>query len=334
MTKPAMIPRTGSIWQHELRDAICSIQALFELLELDGALAPETLIVHKDFPLRVPRAFADRIKKGDWGDPLLLQVLPLAKELDYTPGFSADPLEEEQAIAAPGLIHKYHGRVLLIATGSCAIHCRYCFRRHFPYQENKPSAVQWRQALDYIRQDKSIKEVILSGGDPLLAPDRYLAELVDQLSAISHLERLRIHTRLPIVIPQRITTECLDWLTAGRLQPVLVLHCNHANEIDDAVAESIKQLHKRGVTVLNQSVLLRQVNDQADTLVELSEALFKVGVLPYYLHLLDRVAGAAHFDISEVEALALIDQLRSRLPGYMVPKLVKELPGKNSKTPI
>ncbi len=329
-----MISRTGSRWQHELRDAICSAQTLFELLELDGALAPKALKADKDFPLRVPRPFVDRIKKGDWKDPLLLQVLPLAEELDYTPGFSTDPLAERQAIAAPGLIHKYHGRVLLIATASCAIHCRYCFRRHFPYQENKPGTAQWKQALDYIRQDKSIKEVILSGGDPLLAPDRYLAELVDQLADIAHLERLRIHTRLPIVIPQRITTECLDWLTTSRLQPIVVLHCNHANEIDRAVAESIEQLLKRGVTVLNQSVLLRQINDRVDTLIELSEALFSVGVLPYYLHLLDRVAGAAHFDVAEVEALALIDQLRSKLPGYMVPKLVKEQAGKSSKTPI
>ena len=334
-----MIPRTQArcqvkSWQQELKGAIGSVQTLFDLLELDSTKLPDSIAAHKDFPLRVPLPFVERMQKGEWHDPLLLQVLPQGRELDYAPGFSADPLEEAQAIAAPGLIHKYHGRVLLIAAAGCAIHCRYCFRRHFPYQENKPGSGQWRETLDYIRRDASIKEVILSGGDPLLAPDSYLAELVEQLAAIDHLERLRIHTRLPIVIPQRITVECLDWLTASRLQPVVVVHCNHANEIDAAVAASIKRLLNRGVAVLNQSVLLKGVNDKVDTLVQLSEALFKMGVLPYYLHLLDPVAGAAHYDFDELSAKKLLDQLRLRLPGYLVPRLVKELANKGSKTPL
>jgi EF-P beta-lysylation protein EpmB len=344
-----MIPRTATIlesstreisiqtertWQQELADVVREPEELFQLLELPNHLLEQARAACGQFPLRVPRPYLDRIEKGNLDDPLLKQVLPLGEEMIAAPGYSQDPLGEEQTNPVPGLIHKYHGRVLLIVSPACAINCRYCFRRHFSYEDNKPSRNQWQQALDYIASDPSIHEVIYSGGDPLAASDKQLLWLTEQVAAITHVETLRVHTRLPIVIPQRITDQCLHWLTSTRLQPVMVIHCNHPNELDQDVAQSMNRLHLAGVTLLNQSVLLKGINDDADTLKNLSHALFKLKILPYYLHLLDKVQGAKHFEVSEDNARGLIMQLLTKSPGYLVPKLTKEISGALSKTPL
>lgn len=321
-------------WQQQLSDLIRDPAELIGLLELSQHQLPEALLACDQFSLRVPRAYAKRIKVGDAQDPLLLQVLPQGQELVAAPGFVADPLQEADSNSLPGLIHKYKGRVLLLVSTSCAINCRYCFRREFPYQENKPSREHWQEVFAYIAADSSIREVILSGGDPLTASDQQLEWLVEQAQAIPHVTRLRIHTRLPVVLPSRISERCLDWMSGHRLQTVLVIHSNHANEIDDEVRETLARLRARGITLLNQTVLLRGVNDSVAALAELSETLFAAGVLPYYLHLLDRVNGAAHFEVVENEAKALHQQLLAELPGFLMPKLVREIAGKTSKTPI
>lgn len=341
-----MIPQTEAIrqaeptdsdevsWQQALANVIRDPEELFDLLELDRSKLPDALRACVDFPLQVPRTFVDRMVKGDWSDPLLQQILPLGQELDIHPGFSNDPLLETSDNPVPGLIHKYQGRVLLIVSGGCAINCRYCFRRHFPYQQNNPSQREWQQALDYIGQDSSIKEVILSGGDPLAANDNMLRDLTTRIADIPHVEILRVHSRMPVVIPQRITSAGMNWLTSTRLTPVMVIHSNHANEIDDNVIKALQALKHAGVTLLNQSVLLAGVNDKPDALLALSKRLFAAGVLPYYLHLLDRVNGAAHFEVTEKCAQALVATLRNQLPGYLVPKLVREQHGEHSKMPI
>ncbi len=334
-----MIHRTaatwqGETWQEALKDLIRTPRDLFEALELDPALLPAALAASDRFELRVPRGFVARMRKRDLNDPLLRQVLPLGQELLAEPGYSQDPLAEAEANPHPGLIHKYRGRVLLIVTGSCAINCRYCFRRHFPYADNRPARADWLAALEYIRADSSITEVIFSGGDPLNAPDSQLAWLVEQLAAISHLTRLRVHTRLPIVIPARIDDACLSWLATERFATSVVIHSNHARELDTEVAAALSRLKQAGVTLLNQTVLLAGINDTEDALAELSERLFALGVLPYYLHMLDKVAGAAHFEVTEARARELHRLLRHRLPGYLVPRLVREIPGQPSKTPL
>jgi len=234
-------------------------------------------------------------------------------------------------MVVPGVLHKYHGRVLLMATGACAVHCRYCFRRHFPYAEANPVVDRWRQALDYIAGDDSIAEVILSGGDPLSMSDRRLADLTRRLDAIPHLRRLRLHTRLPIVLPERVNDELLDWLGATRLKTAVVVHANHANEIDSSVIAALSRLKASGAELLNQSVLLRGVNDSTEALMALSEKLFEAGVLPYYLHLLDKVQGAAHFEVEETAARCLMAELSRQVPGYLVPRLVREIPGAPGK---
>jgi len=289
---------------------------------------------HTLFEVRVPEAYLSRIAHGDINDPLLRQVLPLSEEARTPAGYVLDPLEEAEHRPAKGLIHKYAGRVLLIASPTCAINCRYCFRRHFPYSDNSPSRAQWQAALDYLRADPTIHEAILSGGDPLAASDRQLGWLVEQLEEIPHLKRLRIHTRLPVVIPDRVDDALVGWLASTRLQKVIVLHINHANEIDQAVIDACKRLQHAGATLLNQSVLLRDVNDSVTALATLSERLFEAGILPYYLHVLDPVQGAAHFDVADNEARELVARLRNHLPGFLVPRLVREIPGKGSKTPL
>jgi len=272
------------------------------------------------------------MRYGDPRDPLLLQVLSTGQEMLDTPGYSADPVGETGA-ANPhrGIIHKYHGRVLLIVSSGCAVNCRYCFRRHFPYSENQNSRQQWREALQLIRDDKSIEEVILSGGDPLVATDEQLKGLVAQIAGIAHVRRMRIHTRLPVVIPARITDSLLDAITHPRLQTIVVIHCNHASEMDESVASALAALRSRGITLLNQSVLLADINDNLEAQLALCQRLFATGVLPYYLHLLDKVQGAAHFDVPEHHARMLLAELAARLPGYMVPKLVREVEGATSK---
>lgn len=327
-------PTANESWQQALAGVIRNPEELFDQLQLDKNQLSMAQRATLTFPLRVPRAFVERMARGDWNDPLLLQVLPQREELNFTPGFSDDPLQESSSNPCPGLIHKYQGRVLLVISGGCAINCRYCFRRHFPYADNIPNREQWQQSLDYIRRDDSIHEVIFSGGDPLAATDDLLAERVADLAAISHIATLRVHSRLPIVIPQRITDQCLQWLTGSRLQTVMVVHSNHANEIDAAVGNSLLKLNRAGITVLNQTVLLAGINNDSTTLAALSQRLFQFGVLPYYLHLLDRVQGAAHFEVSEADGVQLSRELLATLPGYLVPRLVREQANASSKLPI
>lgn len=320
-------------WRQLWRDAVSDPHELLALLGLQH-LIDQLPAADAGFQLRVPRGFVARMRHGDASDPLLLQVLPQLAELDQAPGFVADAVGDMGSRAAQGVLHKYEGRALLVASGSCAINCRYCFRRHFPYGEEMAAAGQWRQALEHLRQDHSLNEVILSGGDPLALSNSKLDELTRGLSRLSHVTRLRIHTRLPVVLPERIDAPLLAWFKALPLQKVLVLHANHANELDASVGAACARLREAGVTLLNQSVLLRGINDNADDLQNLSEGLFAIGVLPYYLHQLDRVQGAAHFEVDDAMALALMDRLRGKLPGYLVPKLVREVAGDPSKRPL
>lgn len=321
-------------WQAELARAVTDPQ---ELLREVG-LGPEWLRAARAaagaFPLKVPRGFIGRMRRGDPHDPLLRQVLPLAEELIEVAGFGADPVGDRAALRAPGVLHKYHGRVLLTATGACAVHCRYCFRREFPYPEANASVDGFRAALDYIAADTSLHEVILSGGDPLTLSDRRLAEFVRALEAIPQVTRLRLHTRLPVVLPERIDRGLLAWLGDTRLATIVVIHANHAQELDERVHAALAALTEAGVTLLNQSVLLRGVNDSAAALAGLSEALFAAGALPYYLHNLDRVTGAAHFEVDEQRARAIHAELSTLLPGYLVPRLVREQPGAPAKLPL
>ncbi len=321
-------------WQEQLATSIRDPKQLLNMLGLDTSLLDGALNAHEDFPLRVPLPYLQRIAKGDPNDPLLRQVLPLGSELLAAPGYSDDPLDEQNSNPVPGLVHKYHGRVLLIVSPNCAINCRYCFRRHFPYQGNKPGRSEWQHALDYIANDSSIREVIYSGGDPLATSDKQLQWLTEQVASIKHVQRLRVHTRLPIVIPNRITDSCLQWLTSTRLIPSMVIHSNHPNELDKEVANALYRLKRAGVTLLNQTVLLSGINDTLSALQQLSERLFEVGVLPYYLHQLDRINGAAHFEVTDLRAKQLIAELTAALPGYLVPKLVREIPSANSKVLI
>ncbi|WP_417861621.1 EF-P beta-lysylation protein EpmB [Vreelandella venusta] len=321
-------------WQRQLSQAIRDPATLCKRLNLDDSWLPGAATGHQLFEICVPDAYLTRIAPNDPNDPLLRQVLPVSDEAATPQGYVIDPLEEAEHQPVKGLIHKYANRVLLITSPNCAINCRYCFRRHFPYSDNSPSRAQWQEALDYLRIDTSLNEAILSGGDPLAANDRQLAWLVEQLENIPHLKRLRIHTRLPVVIPDRIDDALVGWLAATRLQKVMVLHINHANEIDQAVINACTRLKQAGVTLLNQSVLLRGINDSVSTLATLSERLFEAGVLPYYLHVVDPVQGAAHFDVPDAEAKALVKQLLEHLPGFLMPRLVREVPGKASKTPL
>lgn len=303
-----------------------------QVLQLDAELLPGAQAAARLFPMRAPGDFVARIRPGDPADPLLRQVLPQAAELESAPGFVADPLDEQTASVAPGVLHKYPGRALLIVTGACAVHCRYCFRREFPYADHHAGVDEWRPALAYLAADPSLREVILSGGDPLTLSNRRLGELLTALERIPHLQRLRIHSRIPVVSPARIDDELLEILAQTRLRRVAVIHANHPREIDDAAAAALRRLGSAGVTLFNQSVLLRGVNDDPDTLAELSETLFAAGVTPYYLHLLDPVRGAAHFAVKESAALAIMEALRQRLPGYLAPRLVREQPGQLAKT--
>ncbi len=321
-------------WQRSLQQLITEPS---ELLQQLGLSDPKLTLAGDDitgFPLRVTRSFASRMRNGDPNDPLLRQVLPTRAELASHPGYYTDPVGDLDAQSVRGLLHKYEGRALLVLTGACAIHCRYCFRRHFPYSEMATGQRHLRQALEHIAADTSITEVILSGGDPMMLDDDYLAGCVRRLDSIAHLQRLRIHTRLPIVLPERIDEPLSQWLRATRLRCIVVVHVNHANEIDSEVTEALERLRAAGATLLNQAVLLRGVNDSVEAQVALSTALMDVGVLPYYLHMLDPVQGAAHFDVEKLEAIAIVAELRNRLPGYLVPRLVREEAGMPAKTPI
>lgn len=321
-------------WLQQLADVITEPHELLRFLALDQH--PQ-LAAGEDarrlFALRVPRAFAQRMKKGDPHDPLLLQVITDRQEFIDAPGYSTDPLDEQSSVV-PGLLHKYKNRALLLVKGGCAVNCRYCFRRHFPYQDNQGNKRNWQRALDYIRDHSELDEIIFSGGDPLMAKDHELDWLLGELETIPHLKRLRIHSRLPVVIPARITEALCQRLASSRLQVLMVTHINHAQEIDDALRRGVAMLKSAGVTMLNQSVLLRGINDDAQTLAALSNALFDAGILPYYLHVLDKVQGAAHFYVSDEAARAIMRQLLPLVSGYLVPKLAREIGGEPSKTPL
>ncbi|MEM6798067.1 MAG: EF-P beta-lysylation protein EpmB [Planctomycetota bacterium] len=330
---PAVRPESPA-WKRALREAVRDPAELCRLLELPDDWAAQATAAAERFPLLVPRGYVERMRKGDPRDPLLRQVLPLEAETAATPGFVTDPVGDAAAEFTPGLLHKYEGRVLLVTTGACAVHCRYCFRRHFPYETAPKGVEAWGEALRQIAADPSIHEVILSGGDPLSLVDETLAALVDRLEAIPHVRRLRVHTRLPVVVPERVTDRLIGWLAGGRLTPVVVLHANHANELDASVAAAVERLSQAGGLLLNQAVLLRGVNDSVEALTGLSERLLDLRVRPYYLHQLDRVAGAAHFEVPIETGRRLVAELRHRLPGYAGPQYVQEVAGMASKTPI
>lgn len=320
-------------WQKELSDAFSDPVSLLKYLDLDPTEFIDDIAARRLFPMRVPLPFAARMKKGDPNDALFKQVFPNKKEFLTDPNYVLDPLQEQQN-EKPGVLHKYKSRVLLLVRGGCAVNCRYCFRRHFPYSDNHLNKHEWQETLDYIKQDSNINEIIYSGGDPLMAKDEFLAWLTNEIAEIAHIKRIRIHTRLPVVIPARITPQLIKWFTNTRLKPVMVLHLNHPQEIDFALQEVLQKLTKAGVTLLNQGVLLKDINDSADVQVALSERLFDAGVMPYYLHVMDKVQGAQHFDQDDKIAKDIMAQMIKRLPGFLVPKLVREIGGQPGKTPI
>ncbi|WP_318461868.1 EF-P beta-lysylation protein EpmB [Photobacterium leiognathi] len=330
---PLNAPSVEQNWLNDLSNAISDPFTLLKLLKIDPTPWENGLAARKLFALRVPLSFVDKMEIGNPYDPLLRQILPLAQEFEVHQGYSVDPLEEQQN-EIPGLLHKYHNRVLLIVKGGCAVNCRYCFRRHFPYSDNKGNKRQWQQSLEYIAAHPEINEVILSGGDPLMAKDHELQWLIEHIAAIPHIKRLRIHSRLPVVIPNRITDALCQILSETRLQTILVTHINHANEIDDALKTAMQKLKQANVTLLNQGVLLKGVNDSVAALTDLSETLFDAGIQPYYLHVLDRVQGAAHFMVDDEIARQLMAGLITKVSGYLVPKLTREIGGRASKTPL
>ncbi|CZH49344.1 L-lysine 2%2C3-aminomutase [Legionella pneumophila] len=320
---------TSLSWQKILAQGFTSTTDLLDFLELPRSEG--NLFAEKQFPSRIPLGFAKRMQKGNPKDPLLLQVLAKEDELSEADDYVIDPLSESNTLIK-GLLHKYHGRVLLTLTGVCAVNCRYCFRRHFPYQANNPGRRGWKEVCAYIANDSSITEVILSGGDPLLAANLVLEELLQSLEEISHIHTLRIHTRIPIVLPERIDKGLLDLLTNTRFKKVIVVHCNHPQELDESVLRACSDLKKAACYLLNQSVLLAGINDDAGILSKLSHALFDYGIMPYYLHLLDKVKGSAHFDMPLPRAQSIYHQLQSLVPGYLLPRLAREEPGRSSKT--
>lgn len=325
---------TRDTWHRSLSMAVRDADTLISALELPAEWREPARRASKLFPLLVPRSFLARMEPGNPRDPLLLQVLPLEAEFDEVPGFKSDALEEADAHVAPGVLQKYDGRALMIATGACAVHCRYCFRRHYPYGEEPRRMDDWEPAFEAIAEDDSLKEILLSGGDPLMLTDERLGQIWRRLEAIPQLRRVRLHTRLPIVLPDRVTESLLKLLTESRLTPIVVVHANHPNEIIGDCAVALRKIVRSGVSVLNQSVLLRGINDSVESLAELSERLIDLGVMPYYLHQADRVRGTAHFAVPDETAKKLIAELRRRLPGYAVPRLVREIPGEVHKTPL
>ncbi|KAA6209354.1 EF-P beta-lysylation protein EpmB [Avibacterium paragallinarum] len=330
LTQNSLI-REEENWTDYLATAISDPKVLIEKLGLPLDLFEQDFAARQLFALRVPLPFVERMEKGNPNDPLFLQAMTSQLEFVQAEGFSPDPLEEQQT-AAPNILHKYHNRLLFMVKNSCAINCRYCFRRHFPYAENKGDKKNWQKALDYIAQHSEIDEVIFSGGDPLMAKDHELEWLIKRLENIPHLQRLRIHSRLPVVIPQRITEKLCALLAQSRFQVVLVTHINHPNEIDDALATAMAKLKAAGVTLLNQAVLLKNINDNALTLKALSKKLFAIGILPYYLHLFDKVEGASHFYLDDESAVKIYKELQSITSGYLVPKLAREIAHEPNKT--
>ncbi|KTD17664.1 EF-P beta-lysylation protein EpmB [Legionella jordanis] len=317
-------------WQKILAQGFSTVDELLEFLSLPLSLGSK--LAEQTFKTRVPRGFAARMQKGNARDPLLLQILATQAELQNPEGYHNDPLAEHEGNPRQGLLHKYQGRVLLTLTGVCAVNCRYCFRRHFPYRENNPGRGGWQDVLEYIKSDRSIKEVILSGGDPLLASNAVLREFFNYIHEITHLRTVRFHTRVPVVLPERIDSELLSLLKNSPCRKIMVMHINHAQELDHSVQTICESLKQSGCHLLNQSVLLKDINDDANVLAELSEKLLDFGILPYYLHLLDKVKGAAHFDLPIEKALSIYRELQEKVPGYLLPRLAREEAGKKSKT--
>ncbi|MBU2882621.1 EF-P beta-lysylation protein EpmB [Psychrosphaera sp. B3R10] len=322
-----------SLWQKELKQSFSDPLALLNFLSLDPLDFAADIDARKLFPMRVPRFFAELMQKNNPTDPLLLQVLPRKSEFKQVDGFTSDPLLEQNN-STPGLLHKYRSRVLIIFKSGCAVNCRYCFRRDFPYEENQVNKQQLLQHLAYIESHPEINEVILSGGDPLMAKDEHIAWFVEQLELIKHIKRLRLHTRLPVVMPNRITEKLIAILSKTRLKSSIVFHINHQNEISDMLAGKCHQLRIQGIHLFNQAVILKGINNTIKQQVELSERLYDVDILPYYLHLLDKVVGAAHFDVPEDEVKQIYRGMLAELPGFLVPKLVREIGGETSKTPV
>lgn len=328
--QPLVSPEKAD-WLRDLATAFNDPTELLHYLNLPIAEFEQDIQARKLFALRVPRPFAEKMEKGNRFDPLFLQAMSQGEEFLQADGFSRDPLEEQQS-PAPNILHKYHNRLLFMLKNSCAINCRYCFRRHFPYNEVKSGKASWQQSLAYIAEHTELEEVILSGGDPLMAKDSEIEWLLTELEQIAHIKTLRIHSRLPVVIPNRITDALCERLGRSRLNCVLVTHINHANEIDQTFADKMAKLKRADVVLLNQAVLLKGVNDNAQTLKALSEKLFDCGILPYYLHLLDKVEGASHFYLDDVAALAIYQELQRITSGYLVPKLVREIAKEPNKT--
>ena len=320
-------------WQKELANVVTCPKVLLEMVGLSSQVHENDIKARSLFPVRVPLPFIKKIRHGDANDPLLLQVMPRHQEFLTKSGFNKDPLLEQDN-NQPGLLHKYQSRVLVMFKTGCAVNCRYCFRRHFPYQENQLNKRSLIDALSYIQADKNINEVILSGGDPLMAKDDAISWFLDELEQIPQIKRMRIHSRLPVVIPARITEQLCERLAKSPLKIIFVNHINHANEIDNDFKNAMKMLKQANVLLLNQAVILKDVNDTVDAQINLSEALFDTDVMPYYLHLLDKVEGASHFDIDEAQAIKIMAELLEALPGFLVPKLVREIGGQKSKTPI
>jgi EF-P beta-lysylation protein EpmB len=331
MIPATTLPRQPANWQRELADAVTDPAELARLLYLPDAWLAPAQAAARLFSLRVPRSYVARMRRGDPADPLLRQVLPVAQELDAVPGFVPDPLREADARLAPGLLRKYQGRALLVTTGACGVHCRYCFRREFPYDAQTGDGGRWAEAVAALSADSSIRELILSGGDPLSLGNARLAALTEALRAVPQLRMLRIHTRQPIVLPSRVDPGLLDWLRSLEWRVTIVLHANHPDELSQDVRAAVAALRATGALLLNQSVLLSGVNDDAATLARLSLTLHESGVLPYYLHLLDPVRGTAHFQVAESRGRELVDALARQLPGYLVPRLARELPGEDAK---
>ena len=324
----------SSAWAKVLRDAFRNPQDLLEYLELDFQSHVDKIHLDSQFKMLVPLSYASKMKKGDWHDPLLRQVLPLKEETVEVPGFVSDPVGDLQSEISPGVLHKYQGRVLLVTTGACPVHCRYCFRREFPYVDSISDKKHWQQTLEKIEQDQNIREIILSGGDPLMLSDDRLEKMCTDIASIPHITTIRFHTRVPIFLPERITPSFLSWLGDLKVNKVMVIHSNHMNELDDIVGKALIAIKQCGVTLLNQAVLLRGINDSVETLESLLYRLFNYQVLPYYLHQLDKVQGAAHFDVDSEKAVNLIEDLRNKLPGYLIPRLVKEVSGERSKQSV
>lgn len=319
-------------WSQHLSQALTSLPELIRHLGLPEYLAERGAQAQQDFKLLVPRPYLSRIEYGNPNDPLLLQILPSSAEMQKVFGYSKDPLEEANHNPQKAIVHKYKRRLLVITTGTCAVNCRYCFRRHFPYRDNQLAQAEWQSVIDYLTVHPDVNEVILSGGDPLMMKDTLLADKVRQIENLSQIKRLRIHSRLPVVIPARVCDELLDWINNSRLDIVMVWHINHANEMDEELTQAALKLTRAGVTVLNQGVLLKGINDSVEAQVNLSEAVFSAGILPYYMFMLDPVEGAAHFDITMEEAQRLMGKVAAELPGYLLPRLAKEVPGKKAKS--